>query len=404
MSAPKSMIVIGGGVIGMNAALSLQARGIAVTLLDPVGLRPASLGNAGHIAVEQVEPLASWATLKSLPRMLFARGGPVSLPLREVGTWLPFALRFANAARRFEAGKKALSSLAAAALPAWRRQLARAGASELLVENGHFLVWESARAAAAGRRRWAAADTGAVTQREATREELTRIEAHLKEPLAGGLRFEGSAQIADLELLAAALVRAFERSGGIRMRGAAARVTPGEVALETGEIARADAVLVAAGAASGALLAPLRVPLIAERGYHLHAARTDWPGDLPPVVFEERSMIVTRFHSGLRAAGFFEFGRAAAPSDPRKWQRLRANLDALGIAFADPVEWSGARPTLPDYLPAIGRTANGLYYAFGHQHLGLTLAAATGEAVGALAAGEPPPFPLEPFAIERFGR
>ena len=115
-------------------------------------------------------------------------------------------------------------------------------------------------------------------------------------------------------------------------------------------------------------------------------------------------MIVTRFRSALRAAGFFEFGRASAPPDPRKWARLRANLDSLGIAFAKPVEWTGARPTLPDYLPAIGRSASGAYYAFGHQHLGLTLAAATGEAVAALVAGEEPPFDLKPFAIERLGR
>ena len=402
------MIVVGGGVIGMSCALSLQARGLAVTAIDPAGIRPASLGNAGHIAVEQVEPLASATTLRALPRMLFSRGGPVSLPPREIGAWLPFALRFARAAlpKRFAAGKSALSSLADAAIPAWRRQLQRARVPDLLLENGHFVVWESAAAAAAGRRRWAAVDTGAVTHREATADELAVISAHTRAPLAGGLRFSGSAQIADLDLLAAALVRSFERGGGVRVRGAAASVAPREVVLETGEAFPADAVLVAAGAASGPLLRPLghKVPLIAERGYHLHAAETDWPIDLPPVVFEERAMIVTRFRSGLRAAGFFEFGRGESPADPRKWARLRANLDALGIAFGNPVEWMGARPTLPDYLPAIGRTASGIFYAFGHQHLGLTLAAITGEGIAALAAGETPLFDLSPFAIERFGR
>lgn len=403
----KSIIVVGGGVIGMSCALSLRALGISTTVVDPAALRPASIGNAGHIAVEQVEPLASIATLRMLPRMLYLRGGPVALPVREIGSWLPFALRFALAARpkRFQAGKRALTALAAAAIPAWKRQLERAGAPDLLLENGHFVVWETAAAAAEGRARWAAADTGSVTRREATADELEAISANLRAPLAGGLRFEGSAQIADLDLLAAALVRSFERSGGVRVRGAAASVAPREVVLETGERLGADAVLVAAGAASGALMRALghKVPLIAERGYHLMAPETDWPIELPPVVFEERSMIVTRFRSGLRAAGFFEFGRAAAPPDPRKWQRLRSNLEALGIAFNEPVEWKGARPTLPDYLPAIGRSRSGVYYAFGHQHLGLTLAAATGEAVGALVAGESPPFDLEPFAIERFG-
>ena len=115
-------------------------------------------------------------------------------------------------------------------------------------------------------------------------------------------------------------------------------------------------------------------------------------------------MLVTRFRSGLRAAGLFEFGRAEAPPDPRKWARLRSHLDALGIAFSDPVEWMGARPTLPDYLPAIGRSRRipGLCYAFGHQHLGLTLSAITGEALAALVAGEAPPIDLAPFSIERF--
>jgi D-amino-acid dehydrogenase len=402
----RSAVVVGGGVIGMSCAVSLQAREIAVTVADPATLRPASLGNAGHVAVEQVEPLASLATLRALPRMLFCRGGPVSLPPSEIGAWLPFALRFARAAApsRFAAGRRALGSLALAAIPAWKRQLERAGAPGLLVENGHFLVWETMAAAEQGRKRWAAADTGAVTHRDASAAELAAISAQLRAPLAGGLRFCGSAQIADLDALAATLVRSFERGGGVRIRGSAANVAARKVVLETGERLEADAVVVAAGAASGALLAPLghRVPLIAERGYHLQAARTEWPLDLPPVVFEERSMIVTRFRSGLRAAGFFEFGRAASPADPRKWARLRANLDALGIAFAEPVEWMGARPTLPDYLPAIGRSRAGVFYAFGHQHLGLTLAAATGEAIGALAAGEKPPFDLEPFAIERF--
>src|SRR3546814_12146799 len=50
--------------------------------------------------------------------------------------------------------------------------------------------------------------------------------------------------------------------------------------------------------------------------------------------------------------------------------------DALGLPIgADAQPWMGARPTLPDYLPAIGRStrAVNLFYAFGRQHLGLTL-------------------------------
>ena len=116
-------------------------------------------------------------------------------------------------------------------------------------------------------------------------------------------------------------------------------------------------------------------------------------------------MIVTRFESGLRAASFVEFSSLSAPPDPRKWQRLRTHAATLGLPIeADARPWIGARPTLPDYLPAIGRSdrADNLLYAFGHQHLGLTLGPLTGEIIAALATGAPPPVDAKPFSLRRF--
>jgi D-amino-acid dehydrogenase len=87
------------------------------------------------------------------------------------------------------------------------------------------------------------------------------------------------------------------------------------------------------------------------------------------------------------------------------WQRLRRHARELGLPFDDKAsEWMGSRPTLPDYLPAIGRSSRraSLYYAFGHQHLGLTLAAVTGEQVAALVCNEPPAIAVEAFSIDRF--
>ena len=166
--------------------------------------------------------------------------------------------------------------------------------------------------------------------------------------------------------------------------------------------------MVAAGPASASVMRPLghKVPLIAERGYHIQCAGTFWPEDMPPIFFDDRPMVVTRFRSGLRATSFVEFGRAESPPDPRKWARLRSHVHELGLPFEEPIaQWMGARPTLPDYLPAIGRSTRrpDVFYAFGHQHLGMTLAAITGELVGALVAGDAPRVDLKPFRVERFG-
>jgi D-amino-acid dehydrogenase len=412
---PATAIVVGGGVVGLATALNLQLNGIATTLFDMPGESPAaSLGNAGHIAIEQVEPLASTTTIRSMPRRLFWRGGALSLPIGSIGAWLPFAMRLLAAARpaRFAAGCTALTRALGGAMDAWRRLLGRIGAGELLLEDGHFIVWESDASAREGRARWAATKTGKATLRDATPDELGELAKLTSVPIAGAVRFSGSGQIADLNALADALAGSFAKAGGSRIEARIERLEiEGGRAIAVasdGSRHRAPAIVVTAGAASGALLAPIGhvVPLIAERGYHIQSADTDWPMGTPPVVFEDRSMIVTRFRSGLRAASFVEFGRIGRPADPRKWARLRKHVAALGLSFHLPGrEWMGARPTLPDYLPAIGRSrrADNLFYAFGHQHLGLTLAATTAEAVRALVAGEAPPFDITPFDIDRFG-
>src|ERR1044071_562048 len=111
---PTDALVIGGGLVGSSCALSLQLQGIRTTIVDPATTpRPASWGNAGHLATEQVEPLASSKTLRSFPRRLFFRGGALSLPAGDLDAWLPFALRLvrSSSADRFAAGTNVLRSL-----------------------------------------------------------------------------------------------------------------------------------------------------------------------------------------------------------------------------------------------------------------------------------------------------
>jgi D-amino-acid dehydrogenase len=173
-------------------------------------------------------------------------------------------------------------------------------------------------------------------------------------------------------------------------------------------VREADGVLIAAGAWSRALMRQLGVeaPLIAERGYSVQSAEHAWPADLPTTVFEEHFVVLSRFVSGLRATSCIEFGSPDAPGDPRKWRRLERHLADLGVSFSPaPNRWVGARPTLPDYLPAVGRLkrAPKVLYAFGHAHLGLTMSPITSEIIAALATDEPPPLDITPFRIERFG-
>ncbi|GFE79928.1 amino acid dehydrogenase [Steroidobacter agaridevorans] len=404
-------VVLGGGVVGLSIAAGLQRVGVEVTVFDTApAAGAASWGNAGHIAIEQVEPLASWPVLRSGPRRLFSRGGALGLPPSQIKRWLPFALRMASAAGRVDHGREALRSLLTNALPAWKSLTEQLGVPGLVRETGHFVVWETPVSAAAGLAAWRSADIGNARFHECDADEMRLLAGLVKQAPAGAIRFENTGQIADLPKLADAL-RGFITARGGRIVNAKARAVVHRersvsVTLDDGSSVEADFAVIAAGVRSRELIEPYcsPVPIIAERGYHLQMTEHGWP-DLPPVVFEDRSMIVTRFESGLRAASFVEFSDIDAPPDERKWQRLRSHVAALGLPCNAPTrQWMGARPTLPDYLPAIGRLphAPNILYGFGHQHLGLTLAAITGELIAQLATNSPTAVSLKPFDLQRF--
>ena len=407
------IIVIGDGLVGLCAALALQRAGHDVLLAGNGAPSAASLGNAGHIATEQVVPLASWAMARSLPQRLYPRG-VAAFPVTAFPAWLPFGLALLDAARpdRFAMGQAALKGLMAAALPAWQRLAASLPGEPLLREDGHLLLWEDAAHAAAGLARWQETDTGTARFTPATAADLATVAA-VSPHIHAGIRFTGTAQVRSLPRLIATLQQSFAAAGGRLVQGEARTSMAGRrlaVAVNGRNLGVPAMLLVAAGARSGGLLrvAGHRVPLIAERGYHLRWPAQGWPDGLPPLVFEDRSLIVTRFETHVQASSFVEFARFSTPPDRRKWQWLERQIAALGLPVAGPVRrWMGARPTLPDYLPAIGRSrrADNLCYAIGHQHLGLTLAPVTAELITRLLAGDDPAAHslLDPaFDLDRF--
>lgn len=407
----KTALVIGNGIVGACVALALQRAGLRASIIDPGDEKAAaSYGNAGHLAIEQVDPLASSANVLSLHRRLFMRGGSVGFPLRDIATWLPFGWRLlrATAPERFALGQRAMASLLAYAIPAWQRVATQAGAADLIRTAGHWVVWESSASAARGLAAWQAANTGAARIDAAISADVDVLRAQFNGQPVAAARFTGTGQILDLHALRRALQTTFIAAGGELLTARVGNVGDG-VTLEDGTIRSADVVVVAAGVGASQLLLSTfgAIPLIAERGYHIETtmdAHAATPGGLP-VVFEDRNVILSPYASSFRLSGFSEFSRTNSPPDPRKWAALQRHAKALGLPMAvKPERWVGSRPTLPDYLPAIGQhpSHRSLFYAFAHNHLGLTLAAITGELIASLVEATTPRIDLSPFALERF--
>lgn len=396
--------VVGAGFVGLACALELQADGFEVELLDASAERQAaSYGNAGHLATEQLSPLASWRNVQRLPRMLYSRGGPASFPMRQVGQWLPFGIRLLAACSpaRFKRGLACNKALLAQAMSSWHLLLQRIGQADLLCQTGHRVVWESAKTAQTGMQAWLATDCGSSSAAPLTHDAIESISKQFAGKPMAGLQFSGTGHIRDLHKLRAAMCDVFVANGGVWRRRSVLQIrkTAGGSQIIVDDVQASmvghpqDLIVVCAGVSSGALLRDDfgHLPMIAERGYHLQLDQKSLAnsGLDQPIVFEDRSLIITPFAHGLRLASFTEFSTTQAPADASKWQRLMQHAAWLGIQTEPDrlSQWMGSRPTLPDYLPAIGRSrsASNLILACGHNHLGLTLAAVTGRLVRELA-------------------
>lgn len=409
--------VVGAGIIGVTCALQLARQGRQVVVIDQQAPgMGASYGNAGHLATEQVFPIADVSILKRLPAMLMDPMGPLRLDWRYLPRALPWFIRLLlnlrpNRYRQTVAGIRALNE---ASLGAWQRLLQSIQQPGLLREDGSLLVFERADSRAAIEALQQRMQQQHVPVDFWSAEAIRKAAPQLSEQIQGGLFFPGTGHFVDPYQALCEVAAAAKASGVqfLQRQVLDARVGDQGVTLVTDQgLFAANQVLIACGAHSAKLTAALtgnKVPLDTERGYHLMLPHE--PQRLPFAVTSlERKFIMTPMAGGLRLAGTVEFAGLDRPANmDRAWQlhRLSQGLFREDLSAQDATPWMGFRPSLPDSLPIIDRVCEGkVLLAFGHQHLGLTQAAVTAEMVGHLAAtgtGDPALPSLHAYRLARF--
>jgi glycine oxidase len=370
--APRTIAIVGGGVIGLSIGWRLATAGCRVTIFER--------GAAGHGA--------SWAAAGML-----AAGSEV------------------------EPGESTLFGLlkhAQALWPDFAAELAEAsGIDVALRTDGTISIAASQDELSRLRQTFALQQRLGVNSRWLSRAELLEREPSLNPRLAGAVLVPGDHQV-DNRILVEALKLAFTRAGGDL------RENCGDVGLMTiadravgvtagGADFAAETVIVAAGAWTpdvAGLPATASPPVRPVKGQMLALAMDPAAPLLTHVLWTQKAYLVPRrdgrlligatteergFDASLTAGGMLSLLESA-------WRAL-PGIEELPIIES----WVGFRPGSRDDAPILGATGMaGLILATGHHRNGILLTPATADAIAKLVlTGETDPT-IAQFGLARF--
>lgn len=416
MSAPR-VAVVGGGIAGLSVAWFLRLGGAEVTVLErsQVG-SGASAGNAGWLTPAQAGPLPAPGVaaygLRSLPR----RDAPLSIAPAHLPRMLPWLVRFARHcnARDYRSGLEALERLGRRTF-ALAERLHDDGVDVELRRDGFLLAAERREELVAFLDGLAPLRPlgWTIPERPLDGAAARELEPALSGAVTCGALIEQHWHVDPLALVQALAARLRERGAvveeGVEVLGLGDAGGRDHLLRTSSGERRADVVVLAAGAWSGALARQLglRLPLQAGKGYSFELR----PERMPVRSFEllDAHVGCTPLGGRLRIAGTMEFSGVNRRLDARRVEAIVRSASRLLPLVAElPIEnrWCGLRPIAPDGLPVIDRVPgrDGAYVATAYSMLGMTLGAPAGEALAHLIlTGERPP-ELEPFRADRFGR
>lgn len=428
MKAPRSAIVIGAGIVGVSTAYELALRGVKVTLVEAregVGLGT-SYANGGQLSACEVAPWAGPEIPGLILRWLGRDDAPFRLrPKMDPEQWLwlfRFLLRCRASARAERIPPNLeLALLTRARLAAYEREFAAAGAplDFQRKEKGILRIFRDAHALHDAERESALITRMGLEQKRLTPAECAALEPALgaamqRGDIAGGL-YAASDSSGDAHLFSRRLAEGAERLGVAFLHGTGVTRILAEggkaIGVETVQgVIEADAVIIAAGTETRALLAPfgIRSWIYPLKGYSVTLPAPEGNAPEVSITDEARKIVISRLGHRLRAAGQAEVGGYDQMLDPA---RARSVMDALEGVLpqtaphrAEAEFWCGLRPMTPDGSPVVGAVPGiaGLFVNSGHGTLGWTLGPGSAAALASHLCDAAPQPELSPFSLGRF--
>ena len=408
----QSVIVIGSGITGVSCAEELRRSGAKVTLIDRVEAGdPAqtSFGNAGILAREGIMPIANPSMLKMIPQILLSPSSPIYLKWSYLAKFSPWAVKFIMNGTK----PKALPIILALNELLYDTvenhiQLSKNTDAARFIEKGDMtLLYRNRKQFSSDKFANQARNDLGITWEELSRDKLLDRDPHISKLYQFGLAYKNHGWITNPAAYVSSLAKHFQKNGGKILIGEVTKINGNNVELKDGNILKAKNIVLATGAWSKNLATQLghNIPLQAERGYHLSLKNAS---HMPPNTYliTDKKFGLTPMDGFLRCAGQSEFAPLEMPPNPKAIRNLRKFLFRFypKLEYETETIWQGTRPTLPDSLPLIGRSSKNtsVIFAFGGQHLGLTMGPKVGKMVRDIIFERQSNINMKPYSSDRF--
>ena len=391
----KSVVIVGGGLVGLSSALFLTEAGADVTIIDSAALGSgAARGNAGFMCTAIVEPLPAPGAITNALKSLRDPARALRILPKAIPRMAPWLLTFARncTASRYQSGRAALADFNRNSSAVLER-LTSQGAAVTLSRELLVPYHDVAKAENHFKALQPMVDFGArIPDRVVDGDELRRIAPAITDHVRAGLVMPGDRSIdprryvdSVIEILRTRGTRFIEHTEVTRVVSSDDRVR----SLETSNgIVDGEEFVLAAGAGSRLLAKhfDLRLAVIPGQGYNVGLPTS--PGLQQPVIFEEVHAVATPFEDRIRLGGTMEFGGDHPPFDARRIESIIMSMRKfLDLDWDERFDtWAGSRPMSADGLPFMGRPKRwrNVVVGAGHGMFGLTLGPPSGVAISEL--------------------
>jgi D-amino-acid dehydrogenase len=423
MAAEKSILVVGGGVIGLSTAYYCARRGHQVTLLDrnPEQRDGCSFGNAGMVTPSHFVPLAAPGIIGTAFKWMWNPESPLYIKPRLNWDLLSWGWKFMGAAnvQHMERSAPVLRDLSFASCTCFEELAALANNEFGLVQKGLImlcLTQQSVDHEAAFARQ---ANELGVPAEVLDTLALKRLEPNMTMNVAGGVYFPKDCHLTPSRFMASLKQQcdkvgvnflwetettSWRSSHNGRLEAVTCRGPRGTADYS------GDEFVLCAGSWSPSVVRELglKLPMQAGKGYSLTLQQ---PRELPQIcaICTEARVAVTPMGQSLRFGGTMEIAGLNEDINPVRVQGIIKTVPRYfpkftACDFEGVQPWRGLRPCSPDGLPYVGRTTRfkNLSVATGHAMMGLSLGPITGKLISEVLSGQTPSIDIQLLNPDRY--